>query len=64
METACLNGGGGPQIGEVTSGGSPHLSFERDQIKIGEQAGYLALNKDDQQTMIYNLWSTRTRIVP
>ena len=22
---ACLHGGGGPQIGEVTSGGSPHL---------------------------------------
>ena len=41
METACLNGGGGPQIGEVTSGGSPHLSFESDQIKIEEQAGYL-----------------------
>ena len=23
---ACLHGGGGPQIGEVTCGGSPHLS--------------------------------------
>ena len=23
---ACLNGGGGPQIGEVTGGGSPHLT--------------------------------------
>ena len=31
---ACLHGGGGPQIGEVTCGGSPHLSCERDQIKM------------------------------
>ena len=29
----CVHGGGGPQIGEVTCGGSPHLSYERDQIK-------------------------------
>ena len=31
---ACLHGGGGPQIGEVTSGGSPHLSRKRCQIKM------------------------------
>ena len=31
---ACLNGGGGPQIGEVTCGGSPHLSCKREQIKM------------------------------
>ena len=40
----CLHGGGGPQIGEVTCGGSPHLSYKRDQIKTQErlygQAGY------------------------
>ena len=30
---ACLHGGWGPQIGEVTCGGSPHLSCKRDQIK-------------------------------
>ena len=29
---ACLQGGGGPQVGEVTCGGSPHLSCKRDQI--------------------------------
>ena len=29
---ACLNGGGGPQIGEVTCGWSPHLSRKRNQI--------------------------------
>ena len=31
---ACLHGGGRSQIGEVTCGGSPHLSCERDQIKM------------------------------
>ena len=31
---ACLHGGGGPQVGEVTFGGSPHLSCKRDQIKM------------------------------
>ena len=31
---ACLHGGGGPQIGVVTCGGSPHLSCKRDQIKM------------------------------
>ena len=31
---ACLHEGGGPQIGEVTFGGSPHLSCKRDQIKM------------------------------
>ena len=31
---ACLRGGGGPHIGEVTCGGSPHLSCKRDQIKM------------------------------
>ena len=30
---ACLHGGAGPQIGEVTCVGSPHLSRKRDQIK-------------------------------
>ena len=31
---ARLHGGGGTQIGEVTCGGSPHLSCKRDQIKM------------------------------
>ena len=31
---ACLHGGGGPQVGEVTCGRSPHLSCKRDQIKM------------------------------
>ena len=30
----CLRGGGGPHIGEVTCGRSPHLSCKRDQIKM------------------------------
>ena len=32
--SAFLDGGGGPQVGEVTCGGSPHLSCERDQIEM------------------------------
>ena len=31
---ACLHGGRGPQIGEVTCGGSPYLSCNRDRIKM------------------------------
>ena len=31
---ACLHGGGGPQVSEVTRGGSPHLSCKRDHIKM------------------------------
>ena len=30
----CLHGGSCPQIGEVTGGGSPHLSCKRDPIKM------------------------------
>ena len=30
----CLHGGGGPQVGEVKYGGSPHLSCKRDKIKM------------------------------
>ena len=39
---ACLHGGGRPQMGEETCGGLPHLSCNRDQIKMRlyEQAGY------------------------
>ena len=33
---ACLHGGGWPQVGEVTGGGSPHLSCKHDQIKVRE----------------------------
>ena len=41
---ACLHGRGTPHIGEVTFGGSPHLSCKHDHIKmmrLHEQAGYL-----------------------
>ena len=31
---ACLHGGGRPQIGDVTWGGSPDLSCKRDQFKM------------------------------
>ena len=32
--SACLPGGGGPQVGEVTCGGLPYLTCKRDQIKM------------------------------
>ena len=39
---ACLHGGRGPLIGELTCGGSLHLSCKRDQIKMRHgQVGYL-----------------------
>ena len=31
---ACLHRGGGPQVDEVTRGGSPHLACKRNQIKM------------------------------
>ena len=31
---ACLHGGGGPQVGGVTCGGSPRLTCKRDHIKM------------------------------
>ena len=31
---ACLHGGGGPKVDEVTCDRSPHLSCKRDQIKM------------------------------
>ena len=34
MNRACLHEGGGPQVGEVTCGGLPHLTCKRDQIKM------------------------------
>ena len=37
----CLHGGGGPKIGEVTCGGSPHLTCKSDQIKMRAYMGYL-----------------------
>ena len=34
MNRACLHEGGGPQVGEVTCGGLPHLTCKRDQIEM------------------------------
>ena len=31
---ACLHERGGPQVGEVTCGGLPHLTCKRDHIKM------------------------------
>ena len=40
---ACSHEGGGPQVGEVTCGGLPHLTCKRDHIKMRDyngQVGY------------------------
>ena len=34
LARACLHKGGGTQVGEVTCGGLPHLTFKRDHIKM------------------------------
>ena len=31
---ACLHEGGGPQVGEITWGGLPHLKCKRDHLKM------------------------------
>ena len=33
-QRACLHGGGGHQVGEVTCDGSPYLSCKRNQVKV------------------------------
>ena len=42
---ACLHGGGGPRIGEVTCGRSPYLSCKRDQIKILRGVPHFHVNR-------------------
>ena len=43
---ACLHGGGRPQMGEETCGGLPHLSCNRDQIKMRDyRNGWVTLPK-------------------
>ena len=34
VQRACLHEGGGPQVGEVTCWGLPHLTCKRDHIKM------------------------------
>ena len=43
---ACSPGGGGSQIGEVTCGGSPHLSCKRDKTKMRDYMGRQATSPD------------------
>ena len=38
---ACLHGDGGPQIGVVTWGGSPHLSCKHDQIDLMQKCCWI-----------------------
>ena len=59
---ACLHGGGGPQVGEVTCGGSPHLSCKHDQIKVRAclhgvgDPGLVGL-----VSFVFTLWGTQNK---
>ena len=65
---ACLRGGGGPQIGEVTCGGLPHPTYKSDHIKkrLYKQAGYPTkagyltyLGLDCKTVRIFGLFTVR-----
>ena len=67
---ACLHGDGGPQIGEVTCGGSPHLSGKRDQIKMRDYVDRRVTHQSGlphlpgvphlhvKQALTYFIWNT------
>ena len=50
----CLNGGGGPQVGEVTCGGSPHLSSPCSFIKFDKIKQNSILKLFSNQKLIGN----------
>ena len=50
---ACLHGGGGPQIDEVTCGGSPQLSCKRDQIKVSVKENEVPTEKNSSRLSIF-----------
>ena len=49
---ACLHRGRGPQIGEVTCDGSPHLSCKHDQIKMRDYIDRLAVTSPKRVTSL------------
>ena len=57
VERTCLHGGGGPQIGEVTCDGSPHLSCKRDQIKMRD---YMDRRVTPPKRVTSPTWGPRT----
>ena len=51
---ACLHGGGEPQISEVPSRWSPHLSCEYDQIKM---RGYMDSRGNPPKRVTSPIWA-------
>ena len=52
---ACLHEGGGPQVGEVTWGGLPHLTCKRDHIKMRD---YMDRRVTPPKRVTSPIWST------
>ena len=62
---ACLHGGGGPQIGGVTCGGSPQLSCKRDQsARQIAQNRKLSQHFPTKNTSQYPWWGEEIRDSP
>ena len=59
----CFHGGGGPQVGEVKYGGSPHLSCKPDQIKMS-QVKLPHLSGLPHQPGVPHLHANRPSVVP
>ena len=52
---ACLHEGGGPQVGEVTCGGLPHLTCKRDHIKMRD---YMDRRATPPKRVTSPIWGT------
>ena len=52
---ACLHEGGGPQVGEVTCGGLPHLTCKRDHIKMRD---YMDRRATPPKRVTSSIWGT------
>ena len=52
---ACLHEGGGPQVGEVTCGGLPHLTCKRDHIKMRD---YMDTRATPPKRVTSPIWGT------
>ena len=52
---ACLHEGGGPQVGEVTCGGLPHLTCKRDLIKMRD---YMDRRATPPKRVTSPIWGT------
>ena len=52
---ACLHEGGGPQLGEVTCSGLPHMSCKRDHIKMRD---YMSRRVTPSKRVTSPIWGT------